>query len=338
MTMIDDMASLKQAMVQMDSEDATVAQTGKDRAAQILEASGLSFAKLAELIQRRRLLLPPSVLGRIKRMDQPGTLGDSAFRATWGVLRKEGQSFLQIAEALEVSGGLRPGDDAEASALRQRTAQLSAEAAMDSDGRTPPTALTLALDIVTFPLRHPIRFLTVAVLGLVLFYGYRGAVTLGQQVSSLFDGAAARRASSGAGPAPPASPAVTPSQTASSPATAPPPPASAATPSPIPAPTEPAPADLARAPSPPAPAAPASPPASSSRRDARIGARSRFATECGAARDGSSTWSRRCPSVGDERRPRAFEDMVPAAIRRDSRQAGPCIGGVGGCFWGGLQH
>ncbi|WP_240535725.1 hypothetical protein [Bradyrhizobium sp. STM 3809] len=332
------MASLKQAMVQMDSEDATVAQTGKDHAAQILEASGLSFAKLAELIQQRRLLLQPSVLGRIKRMDQPGSLGDSAFRATWGALRKEGQSFLQIAEALEVSGGLRPWGDDEAGALRPPMAQLPAEAAIDPGRRAPPTAFTLAVDIVTFPLRHPIRFLTVAVLGLVLFYGYRGAVTLGQQVSSLFDGTAARRGSSAEGPAPPASPAVTPSRAASSPSTATPPPASAATPSPTPVPSEAAPADLARAPSPPASAAPAIPPASSPRRDARTAAPSRFATECGATRDGLSTWSRRCPSVGDERRPRAFEDMVPAAIRRDSRQAGPCIGGVGGCFWGGFQH
>ena len=52
--MIDDMASLKQAMEQMDADNATVAQAAKDRAAQILSEAGLNFSKMADLIEQRR--------------------------------------------------------------------------------------------------------------------------------------------------------------------------------------------------------------------------------------------------------------------------------------------
>jgi len=65
---------------------------------------------MAELIEQRRLLLRPAIVARIKRMDQPGMLGDAAFRDTGSALRKEGQSFLQIAEAIEGTGRLAPGD------------------------------------------------------------------------------------------------------------------------------------------------------------------------------------------------------------------------------------
>jgi hypothetical protein len=37
-------------------------------------------------------------------------------------------------------------------------------------------------------------------------------------------------------------------------------------------------------------------------------------------------------------RPRTFEDIIPEGIRRHSRIAGACIGGVGGCSWGGGQY
>jgi hypothetical protein len=37
-------------------------------------------------------------------------------------------------------------------------------------------------------------------------------------------------------------------------------------------------------------------------------------------------------------RPRTFEDIIPEGIRRHSRMAGACIGGVGGCSWGGGQY
>src|ERR1700750_1560219 len=78
--MIHDMALLKQAMEQMDAEDPTVAQAAKDRAAQALSDANLSFAKMAEIIEQRRLLLRPRILTGIKRMDQPGMLGDAGFR------------------------------------------------------------------------------------------------------------------------------------------------------------------------------------------------------------------------------------------------------------------
>jgi hypothetical protein len=80
--MIDDMALLKQVMEQMDAEDPAVAQTAKDRAAQILSDAKLNFSKMAELIEQRRLLLRPRIVAGIKRMDQPGMLGDAAFRDT----------------------------------------------------------------------------------------------------------------------------------------------------------------------------------------------------------------------------------------------------------------
>src|SRR5216684_7637961 len=103
--MIDDLALLKQAMEQMDAEDPVVAQAAKDRAAQTLSNAKLSFSKMAELIEQRRLLLRPRIVANIKRMDQPGMLGDTAFRDAGSALRKEGQSFRQIAEAIERTGG-----------------------------------------------------------------------------------------------------------------------------------------------------------------------------------------------------------------------------------------
>src|SRR5580704_17664859 len=99
--MIEDMASLKLAMEQMDAQDPAVAEAAMHRAAHILSASKLSFSKMAELIEQRRLLLRPRIVASIKRMDQPGMLGDAAFRNTGSALRKEGQSFRQIAEAIE---------------------------------------------------------------------------------------------------------------------------------------------------------------------------------------------------------------------------------------------
>ena len=107
--MIDDMALLKQAMEQMDAEDPVVAQAAKDRAAQTLSDAKLNFSKMAELIEQRRLLLRPRIVANIKRMDQPGMLGDSAFRDAGSALRKEGQSFRQIAEAIERTGRSTPG-------------------------------------------------------------------------------------------------------------------------------------------------------------------------------------------------------------------------------------
>src|ERR1700744_1680912 len=103
--MIDAMASLKQAMGQLDAQDPAAAGAAKDRAAQILGEAKLSFSKLAELIEQRRLLLRPKIVANLKRMDQPDLLGDAAFRDAGSALRREGQSFRQIAEAIELNGG-----------------------------------------------------------------------------------------------------------------------------------------------------------------------------------------------------------------------------------------
>src|SRR4030081_16797 len=106
--MIDDMALLKQVMERMDAEDPAVAQAAKDRAAQTLSDAKLNFSKMAELIEQRQLLLRPRIVAGIKRMDQPGMLGDAAFRDTGSALRKEGQSFRQIAEAIDQPGRPAP--------------------------------------------------------------------------------------------------------------------------------------------------------------------------------------------------------------------------------------
>ena len=66
--MIDDMPRLKEAMEQMDAEDPTVAQAAKDRAAQTLSDAKLNFAKMAELIEQRRLLLRPRKLPLDQRL------------------------------------------------------------------------------------------------------------------------------------------------------------------------------------------------------------------------------------------------------------------------------
>jgi hypothetical protein len=126
--------------------------------------------------------------------------------------------------------------------------------------------------------------------------------------------------------APPAT-AHTPSATAPAPAaSAPAPPASASAP-PVPPSTAPA------APS----AAPPGPAAPSPRRDARSGPPSRSAANCGAARqDCYPRCCRYAPS--EDNRPRALEDLIPEGLRRNSRTAGRCIGGVGGCYWGGGQY
>ena len=194
--MIDDMALLKQAMEQMDAEDPAVAQTAKDRAAQILSDAKQNFSKMAELIEQRRLLLRPRIVAGVKRMDQPGMLGDAAFRDTGSALRKEGQSFGQIAEAIERTGrpSLQYEDLAQKSEpLHQMASEPLYE--MASEPGTPAwlRALAFVVSIVFFPLLHPIRFLAIALLAILLFYAVNGFVSPGQQVLKYFDGIAAVR-------------------------------------------------------------------------------------------------------------------------------------------------
>jgi hypothetical protein len=373
--MIDDMPRLKEAMEQMDAEDPTVAQAAKDRAAQTLSDAKLNFAKMAELIEQRRLLLRPRIVAGIKRMDQPGMLGDAAFRDTGSALRREGQSFRQIAEAIERTDRPAPyyEDPVQTSApLRQMTSEPGPPAWL--------RALAFVASIVFFPLLHPIRFLAIALLATFLFYTLRGFVPSSQQALGYFDGVAAVRRSVDTAMSSVSSfvnehvlrqsKEATATPTPTPPAPIPPPP-TAAPPSPAPS-AAPATAPAVPAPSPNAPAAPATAPAPSSnapaapappsaapappleapagppvltpRRDARGAPPSKSAANRGAAREDRDPWSRCCAPFQDDRprieddRPRTFEDIIPEGIRRHSRTAGPCSGGVGGCTWGGSRY
>jgi hypothetical protein len=157
--------------------------------------------------------------------------------------------------------------------------------------------------------------------------------------------------------APTASPAPIPSPSAAAP-----PPPSATPPAAPPAASAPpatAPAPSARASAPPAPpsaapappsAAPAGPPVSTPRRDARGEPPSKSGANRGAAREDRDPRSRCCAPFEDDRpriednrpriddRPRSFQDIIPEGIRRHSRTAGRCFGGVGGCSWGGGRY
>jgi hypothetical protein len=368
--MIDDMALLKRAMEQMDAEDPTVAQAAKDRAALILSEARLSFSKLAELIEQRRLLLPHAILARIKRMDQPGMLGDAAFRDTGSALRKEGQSFFQIAEAIELSNAYAPRSQDPV----QTSEPFYQEASKPPDAPMWLGALMVVAGIVLFPLRHPLRFLAIGLLAVVLFYAMRGVVTVGQQVAGYFDVITAVRhgadtamssvssfvnehilrqskeapstspaplpSPSAAAPPMPSAPLPSPSAAASSPPSTVPPaaPATASAPSaaaPAPSATvPPAPPSMASAPP---SATPAGPPVSTPRRDVRSASPSKSAANCDAPAMDRYSWSRRCAPLDDDR-PRAFVDEMPEGLRRKSRMGGPCVRGVGGCYWGGGRY
>jgi hypothetical protein len=340
--MIDDMASLKQAMEQMDADDVAVAEAAKERAAQILSDAKLSFSKMAELIEQRRLLLRPKIVTSIKRMDQPHALGDAAFRDTGASLRREGQSFRQIAEALELNGGTTPRYE---DTVQRGNVLYQMEMESEPDGPAWPRAPTLVKRIVLYPFRHPIRFLVIALLAIMLFNGLRDFAGVGRRISGYVGDVSAAREHADAAmssvssfvekrimrpsqeaAAPPTSTAPIPSP---SPANSPPP----AAPSTAPAVTStpPATAPLATAPdssasksAPPAPppTAPASPTAQTPRLDPRG-----VPPSNPAAKDRPQT-----------AHPRTLEDMMPARIRRKSQMAGPCIGGVGGCYWGGGQY
>src|SRR5450631_714497 len=355
--MIDDMALLKQAMEQMDAEDPVVAKAAKERAAQTLSDAKLSFSKMAELIEQRRLLLRPRIVVNTKRMDQPGMLGDAAFRDAGSALRKEGQSFREIAEAVERTG--RPTSGYEDPV---RKSEPLHETPSESGAPAWRRALVFVTRIVFSPLRRRIWLLAIALLVSLPLYALRGFVAPGQQGSGYFDTVAAVRDSadkamssvssfiherilrqSKEAPASPTPPAPIPSP----PAAAPSPPS--ATPSAAPAtesaPHAAAPAPSANTPAPPASpsaapalpsAAPAGPPVSTPRRDARSKPPSKSAADCGAARDDHYPCSRRSTPF-ENNRPRDFEDMIPERIRRNSRMVRPCIRGVGGCAWGGRQ-
>ena len=188
--MIDDMASLKQAMEQMDADDVTVAEAAKDRAAQILSDAKLSFSKMAELIEQRRLLLRPKIVTSIKRMDQPDTLGDAAFRDTGASLRREGQSFRQIAEALELNGGTAPRYE---ETVHKGVVLHQMEMESEPDGPDWPRTPTLAMRIAVYPFRHPIRFLTIALLAVMLFNSLHDFAGFGRRISGYVGDVSAAR-------------------------------------------------------------------------------------------------------------------------------------------------
>ena len=188
--MIDDMASLKQAMEQMDADDVTVAEAAKDRAAQILSDAKLSFSKMAELIEQRRLLLRPKIVTSIKRMDQPDTLGDAAFRDTGASLRREGQSFRQIAEALELNGGTTPRYE---ETVHKGVVLHQMEMGSEPDGPDWPRTPTLAMRIAVYPFRHPIRFLTIALLAVMLFNSLHDFAGFGRRISGYVGDVSAAR-------------------------------------------------------------------------------------------------------------------------------------------------
>jgi hypothetical protein len=154
----------------------------------------------------------------------------------------------------------------------------------------------------------------------------------------------------------PSAPAATPSPSPAAPSAAPAPATATAapTPTPTPAPSATAPAPAASASAPPAPpspstapvapsAAPAGPAVSAPRRDARSESASKSAANCGAARqDCYPRCCRYAPPEDNRPRalegPRSFEDVIPEGLRRNSRIAGPCIDGIGGCYWGGGRY
>jgi len=309
--MINDMPSLKKAMEQMDAEDTAVAEAAKDRAAKILSDAGMNFSKLAELIEQRRLLLRPSIVTNIKRMDQPEMLSDSAFRAAGASLRREGQSFRQIADALELNGGTVPRYDA----ARSIDVPYQPQIAPNGTWFRSPLVIRIVMRILGYPLQHPIRFLTIALLAVLLFSGLRDLAGLGRRVSGYAGGVSAARERWDAVTSsvstffekrltPPSKEAAAPPTSATpvpSPSPPTPPPSAAA-------PTGPAvtPAPGATTTAPPSTAAPPSKP---------------------TAKDRRQTAQRR-----------TLDEMVPAEIRRRSRVAGPCVGGIGGCYWGGGHY
>jgi hypothetical protein len=333
--MIDDMASLKQAMAQMDAPDPAVAEAAKDRAAQILGDAKLSFSKMAELIEQRRLLLRPKIVASLKRMDQPDALGDAAFRDTGSSLRREGQSFGQIAEAIELHGEPAPRYEDPV-----RTSEPLHQMEMASEPGVPAwlRALAFVARLVFYPVRHPLRFLAIALPAIWLLNAF-GFVGVGRQVSGLVDGVAGTRqrvdkAISSVSSfvdkrtsrqpqeaAAPPSPVAIPSAPAAAPSS--PDPTASAVPTAPSAPpaTAPAPSASEAAPAAPSSTVPAAPPASTPRLDATV------APSRSAANDHPRTVRRR-----------AFEDLMPEEIRRKSRSAGPCNGGAGGCYWGGGRY
>jgi hypothetical protein len=354
--MIHDMASLKKAMEQMDADDMATSQAAKDRAAQILSANNLSFSKMAELIEQRRLLLRPKIVASIKRMDQPEMMGDAAFRDAGTSLRREGQSFRQIAEALEVNAATGSQVNAATGTRNEditSKGELLQQQGMDGEPHVPRwlRALAFGTRVFFYPLRHPIRTMVIALILFMLVNTFRGFVGVGRQVSGYVadvssarqraDSAASsvsaffqklkRPSQDAAAPLTPPAPIPSPSPSEASSATPSPGPTVASAPpaaTPTPQASPASPANEAAA----SPTTPALPPTSTPRPDMRS---SDVRSSDVRSSPSSSVASNNRPRMAG---PRAFEDLMPTEFRRHSRSAGPCVSGAGGCYWGGTRY
>jgi hypothetical protein len=117
----DKAAYLDRLFVQMDAPGDNEALAAKQRVASLLTGAELSFGKIGEQIEQRRLLLSPDIVAAIKRIDLKGE-GDAAFIGTRKMLARAKLSFQHIAEALDASS-VHP---AEYAALERELCQLRA--------------------------------------------------------------------------------------------------------------------------------------------------------------------------------------------------------------------
>jgi hypothetical protein len=116
---------------------------------------------------------------------KPGTTG-AAFRDAGSALRREGQSFRQIAEAIERTGRPAPGYENPVQ-QREPLQQMASEPGEPAWRR----ALALVRKIVLFPLRRRIMSLAITLIAILLLYALHGFVAIGEQFSGYFDGAGA---------------------------------------------------------------------------------------------------------------------------------------------------
>jgi len=210
--MIDDMAPLKKAMEQMDAEDPDVAQAAKEQAAQTLSDAKLSFSKLAELIEQRRLLLAA------QDRDRPQTHGSARHAWRRGLPRRrqrapERRSELsaKLPKPSNLTADPRPNTriwHRGASPLRQaanempygmpkRATVMGCRTNHRTGCRTSPCtgcratcvcrmaewcSVFVAALFLPVPTSHK-RFLMLALVAFLLFYALRGIVGLGQPVT-----------------------------------------------------------------------------------------------------------------------------------------------------------
>jgi hypothetical protein len=102
MSQDDKAAYLARLFVKMDAPGDNEALAAKQQVASLLTGAELSFGKIGEQIEQRRLLLSPDIVAAIKRIDLIGE-GDAAFIGTRKMLARAKLSFQHIAEALDAS-------------------------------------------------------------------------------------------------------------------------------------------------------------------------------------------------------------------------------------------